>query len=54
MLQHNIVYLLIEYAILENLYFGKEQQRHFYVSLYPPDVKVLLITNMEVTKITFY
>jgi len=34
MLQHNTVYLLAESAISENLYFGKEKQRHFYISLY--------------------
>jgi hypothetical protein len=52
MLQHNTVYLLVESAISENLYLGKEE-RHFYVSFYPPDVKVLLIINKVVTKITF-
>jgi len=33
MLQHNKVYLLVESAISEELYFGKEKQRHFHISL---------------------
>jgi len=57
MLQHNKVYLLVESAISEELYFGKEKQRHFHISLCSSQCErkfCLQKTQNLVTKITFY